>query len=140
MNRKYKKMVFYILIINQESQDHVKLRTILNRMAPNCFIESIYSEEEAIRYFKNLNLPPNLIILDMDLEKAALRLTIYMIKQNNFLKDVPIVLVNSSSDLNQRRELKNLGINEFYTRLKNPIEMRVITNDLKNRWLMPRLV
>ena len=61
-----------------------------------------------------------------------------MIRQNEQLKQVPIVLVNSDLSLNQKRELKFLGVNEFYAALSNPIEMRILTNDIKSRWLLPR--
>ncbi len=140
MNSKYKKKVFYILIIDRESNDHVRLRNVINRIVPQCFIESIYKEEQAISYFNNIKIAPNLIFLAMDMQKTVLRLTIYMIRKSDFLKNVPLVLLNSDTNLAQRRELKFLGVNEFYTDINNPIEMRVIANDIKNRWLMPKLM
>jgi PleD family two-component response regulator len=137
MNHRLKNMVFYILIIDGEAEDHSRLRNTINRMIPQSYIESIYSHQETISYFNNLKLPPSLIILDARMDNTALRLAIYMVRQNIHLKRVPLVLVNSELDLNQKRELKYMGVNEFYMKLDNPIEMRVMTNDIKNRWLLP---
>lgn len=138
MNNKLKNKVFYILIIDGVEQDQTKLRDVITKMIPQSFIESIYSEGETISYFNNLKLAPNLIIVDTRMNGTALRLAIYMIRKNNDLKGVPLVLVNSDLDLQQRRELKYLGVNEFYMDLNNPLEMKVITNDIKNRWLLPK--
>lgn len=138
MTNKLKNTVFYILIIDGLEQDQTKLRDVITRLIPQAFIESIYSETETISYFNNLKLAPNLIIVDNRMNSTALRLAIYMIRKNNDLKTVPLVLVNSDLGLQQRRELKYLGVSEFYMGLNNPLEMKVITNDIKNRWLIPR--
>lgn len=138
MSNKIQNTVFYILIIDGQAEDHSKLRDIINKLIPQSYIESIYSEEESTSYFKNLKVAPSFIILDAQTQSNSLRLTIYMIRQNEQLKHVPIVLVNSDLNLNQKRELKFLGVNEFYAALNNPIEMRILTNDIKSRWLLPK--
>lgn len=137
MSNKIQNTVFYILIIDGQAEDHSKLREIINKLIPQSYIESIYSEEESASYFRNLRVAPSFIILDAQTQSNSLRLTIYMIRQNEQLKQVPIVLVNSDLNLNQKRELKFLGVNEFYASLSNPIEMRILTNDIKSRWLLP---
>lgn len=138
MNNKIQNTVFYILIIDGQAEDHSKLRDIINKQIPQSYIESIYSEEESASYFRNMRVAPSFIVLDAQTQSNSLRLTIYMIRQNEQLKQVPIVLVNSDLSLNQKRELKFLGVNEFYAALSNPIEMRILTNDIKSRWLLPR--
>lgn len=137
MKNKTLNTTFYILIIDGQAEDHMKLRDTLNKLIPQSYIESIYTEEETTGYFKNLRVAPNFIILDARTPSNSLRLSIYMIRQNENLKQVPIVLVNSNLSLNQKRELKFLGVNEFYAELDNPIELRILTNDIKNRWLLP---
>jgi len=136
MNSKVQNTVFYILIIDGVAEDHAVLRDSINKLIPQSYIESIYSEEESMSYFRNLKVAPSFIILDAQTQSNSLRLTIYMIRQNTQLKQVPIVLVNADLNLNQKRELKFLGVNEFYAALSNPIEMRILTNDIKSRWLL----
>jgi len=138
MSNKVQNTVFYILIVDGVAEDHTKLRDSINKLIPQSYIESIYSEEESLSYFKNLRVAPSFIILDAHTQSTSLRLTIYMIRQNQQLKQVPIVLVNSDLNLNQKRELKFLGVNEFYAELSNPMEMRILANDIKSRWLLPR--
>jgi PleD family two-component response regulator len=138
MSNKIQNTVFYILIIDGQAEDHSKLREVINKLIPQSYIESIYSEKESASYFRNLRVAPSFIILDAHTQNNSLRLTIYMIRQNEQLKQVPIVIVNSDLNLNQKRELKFLGVNEFYASLSNPIEMRILTNDIKSRWLLPR--
>ena len=137
MSDKMKGMIFYTLIIDRNDEDHMRLRNAINRMAPQCFVESIYSEEEAVHYLNTTQITPHLIILDTHLESNSLRLVLYMIRQNTLLKKVPVVLVNANQELRQRIELKSLGVNEFYLDPHNPIEMRVIAHDIKHRWLSP---
>ncbi|MCU0359310.1 MAG: hypothetical protein MUF75_01125 [Bacteroidia bacterium] len=138
MNNTTQTTAFYILIINGQADDHSKLRDIINKLIPQSYIESIYTEQESTSYFKNLRVAPSFIILDAQSQSTSLRLTIYMIRQNPGLKNVPVVLVNSNLSLNQKRELKFLGINEFYAELSNPVEMRILANDIRSRWLLPR--
>ncbi len=138
MSNTLQNTVFYILIIDGIAENHVKLRDAINKLIPQSYIESIYSENESTSYFKNLKVAPGFIILDAQTQSTSLRLTIYMIRQNERLEKVPIVLINSELSLNQKRELKFLGVNEFYADLSNPIELRILANDIKSRWLLPK--
>lgn len=138
MSNKAVSTAFYILIIDADAENHTRLRDTITKMIPQSYIESIYSEEESISYFRNLRVVPNFIVLDARMPSNSLRLSIYIIRQDARLKQVPIVLVNANLSLNQKRELKFLGVNEFYEELSNPIELKVLTNDIRSRWLLPR--
>lgn len=136
MNRNVQTAIFYILIIGKVPEHHVRLREIINRSIPQSYIESIYSEAETAAYFRSLRIAPGFIILDTQIQHAVLRLTIYMIRQNSTLKQVPLALVNCDLSLNEKRELKYLGVNDFYAELSNPIEMRILANDIKNKCVL----
>jgi len=130
-----KSPVYYVLIIDPTIQDHLCLRKAIAGLLPQAFIESIYNENESMAYFNKLPLSPNLILLDMNMPGNFLKLALYMIRQNPMLKAVPVIIMNAVENQHSRKELKQLGANEFYLNPLNTIELRLMLRDIKHRWL-----
>ena len=134
--KRYSTKPFYTLIINRNTEDHHHLRTALNEMIPNVLIESLYDEEETIAYFENCKNKPDLIFLDMNMHTIFLKFALYTIRKTQLLCSVPVAIVNSSLNIKNREELKAFGVSEFYLELKRKLELRLISYDVKKRWLV----
>ena len=128
--------LFYALIIDRNKEDHSILRNTINRMIPNILVESLFDEEETIAYFENCKKSPDLVFLDMNLHFIFLKFILHTIRKTKLLSRIPVAIVNASLDLKNREELKAFGVNEFYLDLKRKIELRLISYDLKHKWLV----
>ncbi|WP_317897104.1 hypothetical protein [Aurantibacillus circumpalustris] len=127
--------LFYALIIDHEKKDHFLLRRTINNAVPQVLIESLYDEEETIAYFEKCKTKPSLIFLDMNMHTIFLKFVLYTVRTTKLLSKVPVAIINSSRDEKNREELRVFGVAEFYSGLERKIEQKLISLDLRHKWL-----
>ena len=128
-------IIYYILIINEDSDDHCFLRTALNRVVPQALIESVYSSAEALEYVKACTLTPNLILLDLNLGEVSAKNTIKLLKATTNLNKVPIVVYTNNSNVEEKAEVLELGVSGFYSKPKQLEDLIWLVNDVKDKHL-----
>ena len=128
-------IIYYILIINEDSDDHCFLRTALNRVIPQALIESVYSSTEAQEYVKACTLTPNLILLDLNMTELSAKKTITLLKNNTTLNKVPIVVYTNNSNVEEKAEILELGVSGFYSKPKQIEDLIWLVNDVKDKHL-----
>jgi len=128
-------IIYYILIVDDDSDDHYFLRTALNRVIPQALIESVYDGEEALEYLNNCTFMPNVIFLDLNMAKISGRDTIKIIKKNEILCKVPVVIFTTSKDEDEKEELLELGAAGFYSKPSQIEDLISVVEDVKNKYL-----
>ncbi|WP_317900193.1 response regulator [Aurantibacillus circumpalustris] len=128
-------ITYYILIINEDSDDHCFLRTAFNRVIPQALIESVYSSKETLEYVKTTSLTPNLILLDLNMPELSGKTTIQLLKQNNVFNKVPIVVYTSDTNIEEKAEILELGVSGFYSKPKQIEDLIWLVNDVKDKHL-----
>lgn len=128
-------VIYYILVIDNDSDEHYFLRTALNRVIPQAIIESVYCKEEIIHYFKTSTLIPNLILLDQKMAKEGANDTIKILKQNELFRKVPIVVYTDSEDVKEKAEIFKLGVSGFYSKPHQIDDLISMVIDVKDKFL-----
>jgi len=128
----------YILIVDDEKDDHFFLRKALANVVPHAIIESIYDGTGALEYLNNCAAMPNLIFLDLNMPKLSGKETIKVIRQNDALKNVPVIILTTSKNEIEKNELMKLGANAFYTKPNSPSELLEIVTEVRDTWLQPQ--
>jgi len=128
-------IIYYILIVDDDSDDHYFLRTALNKVIPQALIESVYDGEEALEYLNNCTFMPNLIFLDLNMAKISGRDTIKIIKQNEVLNKVPVVIFTTSKDEDEKAEMLQLGAAGFYSKPSQIEDLIAVVEDVKEKYL-----
>src|SRR5882724_7344423 len=108
-------IVFYILIIDDDDDDHFLLRKAINQVIPQAIVESLYDGSEALKFLENCTALPNLIFLDLNMPIVSGMNTIKIIKKNESLAKIPIIVLTTSTSETERQESLNLGASEFYS-------------------------
>ncbi|PBQ30796.1 hypothetical protein CNR22_03065 [Sphingobacteriaceae bacterium] len=128
-------IIYYILIVDDDSDDHYFLRTALNKVIPQALIESVYDGEEALEYLNNCTFMPNVIFLDLNMAKISGRDTIKIIKQNEVLSKVPVVIFTTSKDEDEKAEMLKLGASGFYSKPSQIEDLIAVVEDVKEKYL-----
>ena len=129
-------IIYYILIVDDDSDDHYFLRTALNKVIPQALIESVYDGEEALEYLNNCTFMPNVIFLDLNMAKISGRDTIKIIKQNEVLSKVPVIIFTTSRDEDEKAEMLQLGASAFYSKPSQIEDLIDLVEDVKNKYLV----
>ena len=128
-------IIYYILIVDDDSDDHYFLRTALNKVIPQAIVESVYDGEEALLYLNNCTFMPNVIFLDLNMAKISGRDTIKIIKQNEILCKVPVVIFTTSKNEDEKAEMLKLGASDFYSKPNQIDDLILVVEEVKEKYL-----
>lgn len=124
-----------ILIVDDDKDDQFFLTKAINEVVPEARVQSFLDGIEVMAYLYNRKNIPDLIFLDLNMSKMNGRATISLIKKDEVFFKIPVVILTTSSHLSDRRDLTNLGADDFYTKPVDGNELKRIVEKVKNRWL-----
>ena len=127
--------MYYILIVDDDADDHYFLRTALNKVIPQALIESVYDGEEALEYLNTCTFMPNLIFLDLNMAKISGRDTIKIIKKNEILSKVPVIIFTTSRDEDEKAEMLRLGASDFYSKPSQLEDLIDLVEEVSSKYL-----
>lgn len=126
---------YYILIVDDEKNDHFLIRRSIDHLIPQAIVESLYDGSEALEYLDHCSAMPNLIILDLKMRQISGRDTVSIIRKNEALAKVPVVIFTNSKEHSEKEELLNMGADAFYTKPAEIKELNLIIEEVRDRWL-----
>jgi DNA-binding response OmpR family regulator len=135
MNLILNTIVFYFIIVEDSKSDHAFLRQAIHTVVPQAIVDSIYNEEEALKFFGDCKSVPNLIFLDEDMLKISGKSTIETIKKIEGLAHVPLIFLSNTINEEQKKEFINQGVSDFYTKPYKPLDLVNIVGAVNKKWL-----
>lgn len=126
---------YYILIVDDEKNDHFFIRRSIDHLIPQAIVESLYDGSEALQYLDNCSAMPNLIILDLKMRRISGRETVGIIRTNEALAKVPVVIFTNSNEHQEKEELLGMGADAFYTKPTDMNGLNMIIEEMRDRWL-----
>jgi CheY-like chemotaxis protein len=135
MNPDLNQVISYILIVDDDNDDHFFLKKAISKVIPYAIVESLYDGSEALEYLKVCTDLPNVIFLDLNMTKLSGQTTIQMIRKNETLKKVPVIILTTSRNESERELLMKMGANGFYSKPHDTRDLVGIVEDVKNKWL-----
>src|SRR5687767_6117226 len=88
---------FKYLIVDNDEDDHYFLRTAIAEVMPGSSTHSVYNGGEAMQYLAGIPKEklPDLIFMDLNMDKLCGRKTTERIKNNTDLQMIPIVVLTT---------------------------------------------
>jgi DNA-binding response OmpR family regulator len=121
--------------VDDDKDDQYFLRQAISEVVPQAIVESLYDGSEALTYLDKCTALPNLIFLDLNMAKLSGKSTISVIRKNESLSSVPVIILTTSKNEKEKSELLELGANEFYSKPDHPKELAKIVEEVKNKYL-----
>lgn len=135
MDMSINRVTFYILIVDDDKDDHFFLRKAINTVVPQAIVESLYDGVEALQFLTTCTSLPNLIFLDLNMVVVSGMDTIKKIRSNENLEKVPIVVLTTSKSQTEKEQTLKLGANGFFTKPDHPRELVPIVESVMARFL-----
>jgi DNA-binding response OmpR family regulator len=128
-------VTYYILIVDDERDDHFFLNTSIKKIIPQAVVESLYDGSEALKYLENCITWPNLIFLDLNMHKLSGKETMKVIRKNPTLCKVPVIILTTSRNEDEKKEILELGASAFYSKPYNYKDLDVIVQEVRDKYL-----
>jgi len=138
MKNALKDSIFYVVIVGPDKNDHLYLRKAMNKLLPQAIVESLYGGSETLNFFNEGKAIPNLIFLDQHLLKISDRRLIAMIRENEDMKEVPVILLSEDDSFTRADSIKN-GANELYNKHYQSKHIDTIVDEIRDKWFVSML-
>jgi two-component system response regulator len=128
-------VVTYILIVDDDRDDQFFLRRTIGDVIPYAIIESLYDGAEAMKFLDDCISLPNLIVLDLNMTKLSGHETIRRIRMNRHLDKIPVIVLTTSRNEDEKQQVLRLGANDFYSKPEHPGGFKSIIQEIVDKWI-----
>jgi len=101
---------FSILLIDDDEIERMKFQKICEKNNYSHIIYEASNGEKALEVLKNVEELPNLIILDLNMPKMNGFEFLSMLKSDETLKYIPIVIMSTSNNYNDVKKCYKIGV------------------------------
>ncbi|MES2689626.1 MAG: response regulator [Bacteroidota bacterium] len=124
----------FIIIAEDDADDRLMIQEVLDESAVKINYQFARDGEILINLLKN-NTIPSLILLDLNMPKIDGRQALQMIKAESSLQQIPIVILTTSINQDDKDRCFKLGADDYIAKPSNYNDMRIIISRLREKWL-----
>jgi len=108
-----------VLIVEDSEDDYEAARRAFTKANLRNPVAHAYSGEEALRYLSDSGVKPGIILLDLNMPGLDGRKTLELIKRDETLKHIPVVILTTSNDERDVEACYKLGANTY---IQKPVD------------------
>ena len=111
------KKATHILLIDDDEDDRMLFREALTEMSLlTDFSEAINGEDALLILQSSSWVLPDLIFLDLNMPKMNGKTLLTALKKDDILKDIPVIILTTSTEESDKKESLTLGAKSFVTK------------------------
>lgn len=125
-------------IVDDDPDDQELFIEALQGIDKSCTCVTACNGEEALQKLVGTLILPDFIFLDLNMPKMNGKQFLSEMKNNNDIKDIPVIIYSTSSEKNDILETTRLGAS-FFLQKPNRFEelSRALTNIISGKWRQP---
>jgi DNA-binding response OmpR family regulator len=131
-------VITYILIVDDDRDDQFFLRRAIKEIIPYAIIESLYDGAEAMEFLDDCISLPNMIFLDLNMAKLSGMETIRRIRKNQYLDKIPVIILTTSRNEDEKIQVLNSGADGFYSKPDHPDDLKSMVREIVDKWIVSR--
>jgi len=132
-----------ILLVEDQRMDIELMLYALKKSRSPCNIVVMQNGQDALNYLLDDNSEnqhaghswPNLILLDLKMPGIDGHQVLAKIKQTKHLKQIPVVILTSSSELKDRIRCYDSGANSYMVKPSSYHEFKMLIDKIREYWL-----
>ncbi len=131
-----------ILLVDDDEDDRFFLSEALREVNPKASLKQLGDGVEALNFLQKecggenpTSDKPDIIFLDLNMARIDGRTATKIIKNSKELCHIPVVIVTTSQNEQERENLIKLGANAFYTKPTSLPELKDIVQEVYDRFL-----
>jgi CheY-like chemotaxis protein len=106
----------HILLIEDDQDDVDLFRYALSANDVPCQLEIIMEGDLVAPYLRNFNQLPDIIVMDLNLPRVHGREVLQQIKNDTDFRDIPLVVLTTSSAQEDQKYCLSMGADSFITK------------------------
>ena len=106
-----------IFYADDDSDDREIFCTAIEQIDPAIIVTLSRNGQEAMETLTTQALPPKFIFLDVNMPRMNGIECLIQLKSDNRLKNIPVVIYSTTSDINEINKLLLLGADDFITKV-----------------------
>lgn len=125
-----------ILLADDDADDRNLFINAVHEADENFDCIAVEDGQQAIKYLNDpTNELPDYLFLDLRMPKMSGRQCLEIIRSNQRLKDLPVIIYTTSDDVEDAKKLLTTGATHFITKPTNPEEIYYIVSMVLNeKW------
>jgi len=125
-----------LLIVDDDADDRQLFIDAVKEFDKHIECVSAKDGKQALDLLNDLNLSlPDYIFLDLRMPRFNGRKCLLEIKKSERLRDIPVIIYTTSRELEESKELKQMGAVHFISKPSNPEEVYyVVSFALEEQW------
>lgn len=112
-----------LLIVDDDADDRMLFIEAVEEINTNIQCLTANDGQQALDLLRNLPHLPDLIFLDLRMPRINGKKCLVEIKRDEKLKNIPVVIYTTSRELDESKDLKELGAIHFISKPTNPDEI-----------------
>jgi CheY-like chemotaxis protein len=105
-----------ILLIDDDEDDREVFVEVVTGLSPSIVLDMATNGDEGLRKLQSSTALPGIIFLDLNMPVMSGTEFLRKVKACDVLKEIPIVVLTTSTDQRSIREAKELGASDFITK------------------------
>lgn len=105
-----------LLLIDDDSDDREIFSAALKSISENIRLNSFMNAAEALEQLASEKITTDLIFLDLNMPVMNGREFLFAIKKHDALKDIPVVILSTTSHPDTIKQTMDLGAKQFITK------------------------
>lgn len=105
-----------ILLVDDDQDDQEIFLTALQALSRHTDYTAISSAETALKQLATGEIVADVIFLDLNMPIMSGQQFLFQIKTHDKLKEIPVIILSTSSRVETIKEVKRLGAHSFFTK------------------------
>ncbi|HEX4119779.1 MAG TPA: response regulator [Verrucomicrobiae bacterium] len=134
-----------ILHADDDANDRLLVQIACARAGLSCNLRAVADGEEAISYVNGdgaygdrAQHPfPDLLLLDLKLPRKSGFEVLEWIRSNSEMRNLPVIILSSSSHEKDVMEARELGATDFFTKPVSIRQLQEVMKEICHKWLNP---
>ncbi|MCW3077289.1 MAG: hypothetical protein JWO32_1898 [Bacteroidetes bacterium] len=117
---------FHFFVVDDDKDDQLFFERAIKTVAPQAKVTCFSDGTEVMNCLYDRQIIPNLIFLDLKMQKQGGQETLTLIKQNEFFFEIPVVILTSATNIREKENLMQIGANAYFNKPDSDNEMQKI--------------
>lgn len=128
MKKLSKNFIFYFVIMEENKNDHIGLRQLIQSIVPQVIIESIYDFNEAVTYFRLNKTRPHVLFISEEMSKAGMNIAADGSIHDLSLESLPFVFLSDKKPVIQMEQ-------RIYSKPYDSQNFLSIVGSMNHKWV-----
>jgi two-component system, response regulator len=133
----------YVLLVEDNEDDVALTKVAFKKCGVTNQLVVVWDGQEALDFLfgkgkyadRDISLVPAVVLLDLKLPYVSGQEILKQIRLNQKISRLPVVVLSSTTNMQEIAECERLGINRYYRKPGNFAEFSKIIQEMRHSWL-----